>query len=251
MNLPIQASNRENLARLAQLADFFVRPLEFMHDDHLSELGLGTENIRNLAQHPAFCKPLNRAVISSLGLSKLSFSHDLADRIEADDSLKITLALLRSDQETLISLVKYCTAVQLYPQIRTCVMKSRRKHLAGILGQEAFLTAMRESSVFFPSLVARSKGVQLESYMEESEAATHNFLDLFSLTNFTLHTLLWEGGATLIAFARKADEACAKLFELRFPNRPEESSVARSENLLDSSQTEELKKLLIYRGFTW
>jgi len=242
--------DRTTIAQLARLTARLAHPLEFVHDDHLTLPPLDAKAVRRLARQPGFRRPLNRAASRSLGLPALSLPRDLASRLQTEEDLKIALNLLQCDRAVLLDCARHCAAIQLYPQVRACVLKAQRKRIEAILGSDAFLTAVRETPVFCPSLPERSSTVRLDNFLTEDEPWEEDATPpAREEATDTIHPLVWEGLATLIAFTRRADRGCATLFALRFPKPGTDDHTAAG--AVTDEQAAELKPLLRKRGLTW
>lgn len=248
MTQQIPVMNRKTFGQLAQVAAYVARPLEFVHDDHVDLPPLQAQAIRSLAGKTFFRGPINRAASHSLGLSKLSYSADFPARLESEDDLKITFKLLQSEQGVILDLARACAAVQLYPQIRACVLKAQRKHIEAVVGAVAFMTAIRETHMFYPSLPDRSRAVKLDSMRERNSGAIDDGAGKPTGSDGSIHQIVSQGLATLIAFAGRTDHGCGSFLALRFPKLVPSDQPATE---LTDSQAAEIKILLNRRGLTW
>jgi hypothetical protein len=245
-----EAPVRSKVIRLAQLASYMVRPLDYVHNDHLLLPTLDAQALRTLTKRAAFRTPFDRTLSESLGLSTLRVARDISTRLDTDEDLNITLALLQSKQAMVLNLAGHCAAIQLFAQIRSCVLKSQRQRLERILGSGAFLAALRQSEVFFPCLSERSRQTDLDSYLNDeilTDGSHGSSTQSSDNRAESVHPVLWEGLATLIAFARRADKGCAKILALRFPK----PSVNIDNVEITAPQAQELKTLLRRRGLAW
>ena len=252
MEQQIALPDQKILGELAQLAAYFVRPLEFVHDDHLSMLPIHAAAIHRLNALASFRGPLNRAASQALGFSKLSLSQGFAARLHSEDDLKLAVTLLQSERPVILALARSCAAVQLFPQIRLCVLKSQRNSMEAILGTDEFIAAVREAPVFYPCLPERSASVQLGRYLDHDDGAAEQDADEAETRRESadiVHPIVWEGLGTLTAFIRRADTACATLFSMLFPKAPANSGPAIV--AMTDAQVRELKILLNRRGLTW
>lgn len=229
-----------SMARMTRLAACLSRPLEFVHDDHLSLSPLDAGALRRLSATHAFRRPMNRAVRESLGLSSLSLPDDLPDRLSDqqsdEDDLPLSLQLALGDLSQTTDLLQHCAATQLFPQIRACVLKSQRKQIEDLVTPAAFVGAIRQAQAFYPALAERSRGIRLEDLLGQD-------------TNDGLHPVLAQGLATLLAFVKRSDRSLAALLALRFPRLP--GSKPGDITPLNDAQSAELKRLITQRGLTW
>ena len=238
------------LAHLARTAACVLHPLCFIHDDHAKLNLLDANAVRQLASYGTFKRPINQALSKRLSLQNLSLSPGWSERLKTDEDLKTAVHLLHCEGSVFYRFAKFCTAVQLYPQIKSCVLKSHRKQMETILGAEAFLASIRETRTFFPSLPKRSEAVLLKPHLDGLDAQIKSEKEIGSAVGEpgpAVHLLVWEGFTTLISFATRVDEVCGKLLALRLPIPPNDISL--SQKSLSDTQVTELKTLLKRRGF--
>ncbi|MEO9530042.1 hypothetical protein [Roseibium sp.] len=257
MGQQIASFERRTIGQLAHLAACLARPLDFLHEDHLSLPPLDAVALRRLAGQPPFRGPLNRAVSKNLGLPELSFGQELANKLETNEDTQIAVRLLQIDPALVLDFARHCAAVQLFPQIRSCVLKSQRKRIEDVLGKDAFLAAVRETPAFYPGLPERSRAVRLSdvfatetSASSPPEAETEAGAEAAAPASpADIHPAIREGLATLVAFVRSADRGCASLFSWRFPRSTAGEHIKAQ--VLSAEQSSELKMLLKHRGLTW
>ncbi|KZM47399.1 hypothetical protein [Labrenzia sp. OB1] len=237
-------------AQLARTATCVMNPLRFIHDDHVELASLDSKAVRQLASCSTFERPLNRALSKKLLLRNSFLSPGLSERLKTDEDLKTALHLLHCEGPVFHRLAKTCTAVQLYPQIKSCVLKSCRKQMETILGPDAFLTSLRETRSFYPSLPKRSEEVRLKPYLDGKDAQIKMQKqrdDAADEPGPDIHPLVWEGLTTLILFAERVDKGWGKLLALRLPKPP--NNINLTQQSLSDAQATELKSLLKHRGF--
>ncbi|EHS51855.1 hypothetical protein PDO_5011 [Rhizobium sp. PDO1-076] len=254
MSRPSAPLNRDTAAQIARMAECVIRPLEFVHDDYLSHSPLDGQAFKKLAAFPAFCTPLNQAFSRNLGLKQLSFSKDFLRELDENVALKITLRLLQYETAEIVTLARHCAAIQLFPQIRLCVLKSKRKKAETILGSDAFLTAMREAQAFYPCLAERSRAFQLDEVLRpnsDQEGYENPDRETSHGAAQNAHPTIWEGLKTFIAFARRADPGCATLFSLRFQNPMTTAGLTSTAPTLTDMQAAELTTFFRNRGVPW
>ncbi len=242
-----RAPDRYIVGQLAQLAEFVSKPLAFVHEDHLQ---LPQHIVSSFSESLFFQAPINRAISRTLALSKLPFSKELRGNLEANEEMKTVVFLLNSDLAVIMDLARHCAAVQLFPQLRSCVARPQRESIAATLGSDVFLFSMREAVAFYPSLAERSGAFRLADLEQVGEEASEiSDQSTSAQSSGPISQLVWEGLATLIAFTRRIDPACAKLLGLRFPEAPETCESAKLE--VTEKQAKEIKALINRRELRW
>ena len=252
MEQMIVPSDSTTIGALAGIAAYITKPLDFVHDDHLALPPLDGPALKRLNADASFRAPLNRAAALTLGLSSLAFSPDLAVRARTESDLKIALGLLGSDRAGLLDLARSCAAVQLFPQIRSCVLKSQRRAMEAILGEAAFTAAVRESAVFYPLLAERSRSFELTGQLDSDDPQARAAIDGAETPRpreDAIHPIVWEGLATVLAFVRRVEGGCATLLSLRFPKPALGGSSALAP--LTDQHAAEFRLLLKRRGMKW
>lgn len=242
-----RATDRHMVGQLAQLAEFVSKPLAFVHDDHIQ---LPRHVVRSLSGPLCFQGPINRAISRTLALSQLPFSQELRGKLETNEEMKTVVFLLNSDLALIMDLARHCAAVQLFPQLRSCVVRQQREIIEAMLGPGVFMFSMREALAFYPSLPERSQALRLADLEMTGENAPE-ISDQPASRQSTgpISHLVWEGLATLIAFTRLIDPACAKLLSLRFPKAPDTCESAKLE--VTEKQAKEIKALIKRRKLRW
>ena len=214
------AENERILAQLGSIAARIVRPLDFVHDDHVAIPPMGPSEIRRFAAHPQFEAPINGLLSEKLGLRDLSLTPLVRAAANNEADSETVLALLFADMPALLELARRCAAIQLFPQIRNCILKAHRKRTEMIIGQSAFFASLRGAGTFYRYLPERSGNLTLDDVLTACVPTEEGIDEMGgnrTCSSEPIHPIVWEGMSSLLAYIRKVNASCARLFALRLP----------------------------------
>ncbi len=158
-----------SMALMARLAALISYPIGAVDESRLETLPFPGQRIAEIAKHPSFRRPLNRAASRELGLHELAFSASFFERLSASPQTRLCLLLVTNSQE-LSRLASIClAAAALHRKIVGMPLKNDRLRLRQVFGEEAFGIATREASLQFPALAEIAKAADPGPVLEEGD----------------------------------------------------------------------------------
>ena len=148
-NKPVERSGQSGFDRsfalAVRMAQFKLRPSEFV-DDELCRLGpLGAAELRAMVAHPAFRAPVSRALSAALGIDAIRIGPDFPARLAASARLRLAVLLASDPLETINRVALILAAAVLSRKALRLVLKGERARARETLGNDGFEIATHET----------------------------------------------------------------------------------------------------------
>lgn len=153
---------QKELEMAVRLAAFLVSPIDYIDDEHCQARPFGPDQIRAIASHPAFGKPLNRLMADMIGFSAARFEPDMLARLATSPQTRLAVLLTTLPMAEAREAALTLAAAVLSEPVRGLVLKADRRMVREVLGQDGFHIAVHEVPLLYPSLCeldARSANV--------------------------------------------------------------------------------------------
>jgi hypothetical protein len=140
-----QSGFDRSFALAVRMAQFKLRPSEFV-DDELCRLGpLGAVELRRMVAHPAFRSPVSHALSASLGIDAIRIGSDFPARLAASARLRLAVLLTTDPIESINRVALILAAAVLSRKALRLVLKNERERARETLGNDGFEIATRET----------------------------------------------------------------------------------------------------------
>jgi hypothetical protein len=231
-------NNRVELA--ARIAALLSRPIDYIDDAYCQIAPLQPAQVRAMAKHPSFRRPINRAVADSIGLAKFDVGKELMARLVSSPSSRLAAMICTSPMQEVQQIAFVMVAVVVSKRIRALVLKSEREIVREAIGNEGFTIGIHEAPVLYPAL-CELDGTPAEecSLSHESDEAARQ-------------VLIFEFAMQILGrFLEASEPVLAELFALRIPptvNYAKRDQVIRP---FDGIHREQFLKLVRRRQKSW
>jgi hypothetical protein len=201
-----QAFDGRAFALVGRVAAAALRPLEIIDGTHGALGPLSAAEVRGIAAHPAFGRPVNRAVARSLGLHAAGLK--AATLKSFADSAPARLAALLAAQPAapLSALALVVGAAVLHKRVLRLALKADRQRARAVLTDAGFELATQEAPVLHASLAGLDQGEVAATVFAEGADAGEGQLAVVRL-----------GFDVLGRLVAAVDPALLKLYVLRLP----------------------------------
>jgi hypothetical protein len=147
---PLEKGKQLELA--VRLAALVISPIEYIDDEYCQAGPFGPVQIKALAAHPDFRKPLNRLIADMLGFNAAKFEPDMLSQLAASQQARLAVVLASGPMSDAREAALTLAVAALSERIRRAVLKADRDRVREILGPTGFHIAVHEVPLLYSSL---------------------------------------------------------------------------------------------------
>jgi hypothetical protein len=161
-----------SLAFAVRIARLLLQPSEFVDDFYLRLGPLEAPQLKQLATHPGFRTPVNRALAAALGLDATDFDRDTIARWSSAPRSRLAVLFTAEPIDDVGRVALSIAAAVLSKRVLRLVLKSDRQVVRETLGEEDFQVATREAPLLHFALAELDLGAaDLELLLRTGELA--------------------------------------------------------------------------------
>jgi hypothetical protein len=147
---PVERNKQFELA--VRLAALVISPIEYIDDEYCQAGPFGPVQIRALAGHPAFRKPLNRLVADMIGFNSAKFEPGMLSLLATSRQARLAVVFAAGPMPDVRDAALTLAVAVLSERFRRAVLKADRDRVREILGPAGFHIAVHEVPLLYSSL---------------------------------------------------------------------------------------------------
>ncbi len=236
--LPCEVNNGQ-FELAIHIAMFLSRPIEYIDDAFCKLAPFEPAQVRAIASHPAFCRPINQAVANAVGFAKFKIDGNLVSRLSSSPSSQLAAVIATAPMAEVSQVAWLIAAVVLSKRVRALVLKADRDRARDTLGSDGFDIATHEAPVLHPALCELDVNFGEPLFAQSSDDnARQGHVSEF-------------GFQILGRFLDASEPALADMFALRLPSTVDYGRRSQVVRTFDKIKRDQFLKLIRRRQKSW